>query len=279
MQNKVFFNGKLILSNQARLEAGSPGTRYGWGVFETLRLSDNKSVLLSKHLRRLRRSSKVLGIQLKYSSYEITKTILNLISINHLKDARIRICVWKNKIGADFYIEANSYQPIINKKYKEGIGLILSPQIIPSFSMLTEHKTANYLFHQLVYNWAKNRGFDDALIINEKGDLVEVTRGNIFFISKHRLYTPKLSCGCLPGVTREAVINLAKKIGIKVEEGNFSVKELFAAQEIFFTNSLIGIMPVKKIKGSKIVQIRTVFNLTVTERLQKVYLKLWKKVS
>jgi len=97
--------------------------------------------------------------------------------------------------------------------------------------------------YQLSLGQAQDKGFDEALILNSRGFIAEAARSNIFLVKGDALFTPTLSCGCLAGITRKVVFDLAKRNNIKIYEGRFILKDLYEADEAFLTNSLMGVMP------------------------------------
>ncbi len=117
---------------------------------------------------------------------------------------------------------------------------------------LAQLKCTSRLLYERAQEEAKAKGFNEAIILNKKGNLAEASRANIFFVLRHELFTPALLCGCLNGITRKAIMDLAKIYKIKVNEGNFLPQALLGSDEAFLTNSLIGVMPLRKIGKKKI---------------------------
>ena len=131
-----------------------------------------------------------------------------------------------------------------------GYRLHVSKTIRNETSILSAHKTGNYAENYLALKAAASLGYDDALFLNSKQNIAETTKCNLFFVKNAILYTPDLSCGILPGVVREFVIQRAKALGIAVNEGKFTLGNLAEAQEVFVTNSVIGIRRVSVIEES-----------------------------
>lgn len=117
-------------------------------------------------------------------------------------------------------------------------------------SLLSAHKTGNYAENYLALKAAVSRKYDDALFLNSKLNIAETTKCNLFFVKNEVLYTPDLSCGILPGVVREFVIQRAKALGVAVCEGKFTLENLAEAEEVFVTNSVVGIRRVSVIEES-----------------------------
>jgi len=113
-------------------------------------------------------------------------------------------------------------------------------------------KTTNRIFYDLSLKEARDKGFDEAIILNSRGIIAEASRSNIFWVKDKELFTPGLECGCLDGITRKAVFDLAKKYNFKIYTGNFTLQDLYTCDEAFLTNSLWGIMPLAVIEKETI---------------------------
>ena len=120
------------------------------------------------------------------------------------------------------------------------------------YSAIAGIKSLNYLNFYLARRFAQIKGYNEAIMLNTKGSVVEGSYSNLFIVKNKILFTPSLDCGCLPGIARGVVLDLAKKLKIKVKETRIALKELISADEVFVTNSLIEVMPVTYIKDKKI---------------------------
>jgi len=252
MKEIVFLNGKFIPQGQARVSVLTPGFLYGWGLFESMRAYNNRIIYLDVHLARLKESAKLLGIKYPYAAEELKGIIRNAIKINGFKDAYVRLTLWKSDKGADILVMVKKYKPYPPRKFTEGFDTCISSFRQKESSFLTQLKTINYLFYRLACKQANEKGFDEAVILNHRGYIAEATRSNLFFIKDKELFTPSLKCGCLDGITRRVVFDLAKIYNIKVFEGNFSISDLYSSDEAFLTNSLMGIMPLASVEERRI---------------------------
>jgi len=258
MRHIVFFNGKFIKKEEARIPACGDGALYGWGLFETMRSRDNKIVYLNEHLARIRKSCRLLRIKFNYPIDKLKKAIKETVKISGLKDVNVRLSVWKASVDkADVCIIAKEYKPFPEIKYKQGFSCMVSDSKQNESPFLAQHKTTNYLLYQFAYEEARTRGFDEAIIINNSGHVSEGSRANLFMVKNNMLFTPALECGCLNGITRKAVFDLAKKGKITLQEGKFSLQDIYGSDEIFLTNSLMGVMPVRVIENITIGKIRS----------------------
>lgn len=252
MKEIIFLNGKFIVPQKALVSALSYGFLYGWGVFETMRASNGRIVYLNEHLHRLQSSCRNIGLKLPYS-FSKAKTIINkAVGKNEFSDNYVKLACWKSGTNTDFMLIAREYIPLAEDIYKKGFSILSSNFTQNENSFLTRVKSTNRLLQELAYQQAKEKGFDEAILLNCRGHICEATRSNIFFVKNEKLFTPSLKCGCLPGITRKVVFDLAKKEKITLKEGNFTLKELQQADEVFLTNSLMGIMPVSSVNKKDI---------------------------
>jgi len=260
MEQIVYLNGSLIPRDEAKISPFDFGFLYGYALFESMRSYNGKVFRLSRHLDRLKRSSEVLGLQLPKVDFE--KAVYDTLKSNGLSGARIRLTVSLGEGEATqdpsmcknptVFITASSYVPMSDAVYQKGFRAIVSQIRRNSTSPLSQVKSANYLDMILAKAQAKDAGVDEALLLNEKGYVAEGSTSNIFVVSVGKLITPSVDSGILPGVTRHAVIELALSLGIKVEVSPVELDELYEADEVFLSNSVIEIMPLVEVDGKGI---------------------------
>ncbi|MBU3959069.1 MAG: aminotransferase class IV [Candidatus Omnitrophica bacterium] len=253
MEEIVFLNGKFILKEQAQLPLISPGFLYGWGLFETMRAYNNKIIYFNEHLERIKNASKLINIRFPYALARLKDYIEQTVRINGFKDTYVRLTLWKNlERITDTLIAARRYKPFSAKKHKQGFSCLVSGFRQQENSFLARLKTTNRLFYQLAYLQAKEKGFDEAIILNNRGYISEASRSNLFMIKDKEVLTPALECGCLGGITQRVICDLAKRHNIKIRRGNFTLQDLYAADAAFLTNSLMGIMPLRSVENQQI---------------------------
>ncbi|MBI5144973.1 MAG: aminotransferase class IV [Candidatus Omnitrophica bacterium] len=221
------------------------------GVFETMRAVNNKIVYLEAHLERLQQSCLALGIDFPYPAVKLKKWIEQIVKINNLADAYIKLTLSQSRSQTDISIIARNYQPYPRGKYRQGFQMGLAQKRQKDY-LLAQHKVTCRNFYETAYQAAKKRGLDEALILNSRGYIAEGTRSNIFLAQEKTLFTPALACGCLNGITRQVILDLAREYQIKAYTGNFTLKDLYRADEAFLTNSLIGVMPLTFLAGKRI---------------------------
>ena len=236
---------------------------------------------LERHLARLSRAAKFLGIDLESDIPNLQKAIYDTLQANQLSDARIRITLsssegapipdWLNPEKTTLLIIARSYTPYPSEVYEQGFRAIVSLIRRNTQSPASVMKSLNYLDNLLARREAKLADAAEAILLNEQGLLAEGSTSNIFLVSGSNLLTPSLDSGILPGITREVVLKLAPSLGLKTMERKIAVEALQQADEAFLTNSLIEIMPLTQLGGQKIGLGRTG---AVTRQLMAAYKEL-----
>lgn len=260
MARTVYLNGRLVPRSQARISALDYGFLYGYGLFETMRAYRGRVFRLERHLDRLARSAQVLGMTVDTRALEAG--VVETMRANGLSDARVRIAVsiGQGRMPPD---PATCHKPTVlilvdelhqypDEMYRKGFRAVVSTIRRNSQSPLSRIKSANYLESMLVRQEARQAGADEAICLNEKGLLAEASMSNIFLVTGEALTTPGLGSGILPGITREAVLELAPQSGIKALEQDIKLEELFQSEEAFLTNSLIEVVPLVEVGGKPI---------------------------
>ena len=276
MERIVYLNGALVPRSQARISPFDLGFLYGYGLFETMRAYSGHIFRLGIHMERLRRSAALIGLPLDV--FDLGKACYDTLKANKLSNARIRLTVSIGEGEAvpdppkhpkpTVLVIAASYTPPPTEVYRNGYKAVVSPTRQNSQSPLSHLKTVNYLNQLLARREAKEKDADEAILLNESGLLCEGSSNNIFLVSKGNLVTPDEESGCLPGITRQVVIELAKELGLKVAEREVRLEELFRADEAFLTSSLIELMPLTEVNSEPIGESK---RGKVTERLMSAY--------
>ena len=264
----IYLDGAMIFADQKLLKSLSPGILKGDGVFETMRSygarQDQRIVKifqLALHLSRLARGLKALNIPppislnprisvdavgFNFPGKEIIEKILRL---NNLVNAKVRLTVWKSGKKIHSAITVVPYKPFSENKYKKGFSAMVSRITLDESSMLNGIKSIRYDFFLKAYQRARLHGYDEALLFNRRGELVEGSRSNIFFVTDKVLCTPPLRSGCLAGITRQLVIKIAGEMGIEIKQRKVTLFDILEAREVFLTNSLLEVMPLTSIEG------------------------------
>jgi len=249
----ISLNRTMVEATKARLAAVSSATLYGRGVFTTLAVYDSKPFLWSKHWQRLSAHAAKLTIDhTGCTEKSVGEAVNKLIAVNQVKDGRARVTFlarssgdfWKTKLQNTRKTDLLIMTGEPHRVSANGMSLAVSPYRVSTFSPLTGIKSLNYLDHVLSKEEARSRDFDEAVVLNERGEIVSATTSNIFWAKNGTVHTPTLSTGALAGITRECVIDVANKHFIPLVEGAYEMADLVDADEIFLTSSGIGVAPV-----------------------------------
>lgn len=243
MKETIFLNGKFVNPEKANVSVLSPGFLCGYGLFETMRSYQKRIVYFDQHMRRIMESSRLIGITPSYSIGKIKAIINETVKLNGSCDNYVRLTLWKSDGQTGTLVIAREYAPYPPKKYLIGFRACVSSFRQDENSFFTGIKATCRLMLELVYARAKENRFDEAIILNNRGYIAEASRSNVFFVKDNELFTPSLACGCLKGITRKVIFDLAKKYNIALNEGKFTLNDLYNSDEAFLTNSLMGIMP------------------------------------
>lgn len=246
---KISINGKLIDKENAVISPLNEGFMYGYGLFETVKVYNNKLFFLKNHLQRLEDGCNILGLN-SFNYDEIEKDCLNLIKVNNLINGAIKIIYSKEDIKNNVII-VPSDKVYSNEDYINGFKLTLSECKRDPNSKIIYTKSLNYVENIIEKREAVSKGFNEAIFTNINDEICEGTISNIFFIKNNKFFTPSLSCGLLNGIMRRKIIKLIKSLNYDIIIGKFKVDDLVNADEIFLTNSLMDIMPVGKFLDTK----------------------------
>lgn len=259
----IYLNGSYVDEAEAKVSVFDHGLLYGDGVFEGIRAYHGRVFRLDEHLERLYESAKSVLIDIGMSVEEMQEVVLETLRRNNLRDAYIRLVVTRGKgdLGLDprkcpkatvFCICASiSLYPA--ELYEKGLEL----RTVPTRRNLAEAcnprvKSLNYLNNIQAKIEANLAGVPEAVLLNQEGYVAEATGDNIFLIKKGALITPPVYMGLLEGVTRNAVMQLARERGIVVREDVFTRHDIFVADECFLTGTAAELIPVVNVDGRTI---------------------------
>jgi branched-chain amino acid aminotransferase len=258
----IWLDGKFVRWNKAKIHVLTHGLHYASCVFEGARIYKGKIFKLKEHTKRLFFSSKILGFKLPYTEKTINKACEQIIKKQNIKNGYLRPFAWRGSEMMAISAQNTTIHVAIatwemttyfdKRKKFNGIKLQTSKWMRPqSNTAPTQAKAAGlYMICTLSKHIAEEKGFDDSLMLDSNGYVAESTGANIFFVKNNKLYTPVADC-FLNGITRQIVIQLAKKNNIKVIEKRILPKELSKADEIFLTGTAVEITPVSQIDNKK----------------------------
>ncbi len=260
---RVWFNGELIPADQAKVSVFDHGLLYGDGVFEGIRAYNGRVLKLRTHLVRLYESAAAIQLEIPYTLDELTQATHDALEANGLTDAYIRLCVTRG-IGtlglnpylcdrATTFIIADSITLYPAEMYANGLSIVTATTIRNHPKALDPRiKSMNYLNNILAKVEGIKAGCMETLMLNHEGNVSECTGDNIFIVSEGKLLTPPLSAGCLAGVTRNLVLELAQQAGIETRETDMTTADVYNADECFLTGTAAEVIPVTNIDGKPI---------------------------
>jgi branched-chain amino acid aminotransferase len=261
----IYLNDQFIQKEHARVSVFDHGFLYGDGVYETLRVYQGRVLLWERHLARLHRSCELIGLNLPIPDDAWLPILGELLARNKFQNAGLRVTISRGEgeLGIDprlcvrptVVVMAKPVVEYMDQQWEQGMTLHLaSIRRNPELAQSPQIKAISFLNNILAKQEAVRVGADDALMLNLESELAECTTSNIFFVKEQRLHTPAVECGILKGITRDVVMELAEEQGVCVEEGRYTIEQLFQADECFLTNTGIEIMAVSKIGDCQIGQ-------------------------
>jgi branched-chain amino acid aminotransferase len=253
MHKLVFHNGRVLPINEVRLSPGQAGLLNGWGVFSTLRICEGQPFAFDFHYDRLMRDAGKLMLPVPYAREQVREAVMELIRANSLHDGCMRVYFVYNKIGIwgsdEDFPTTDWIMYTVDLPTRVGpVKLALQENGRQALHPLAGTKVISWLQNVWVVEKAHQRGFEDAVLLNEFGNVTEATAANLFIVKKGKVLTPPLSSGCLAGVSRLILLKTAPGAGIEVVEKNFTADELFGASEAFITSTTRQVQPIAQIE-------------------------------
>ena len=260
---KIYLNGELVNKNKAVISVFDHGLLYGDGVFEGIRSYNSLVFKLKEHIDRLYRSAEAIELKIPMTKADMIKTVLETLKANGLKDAYIRLVVTRGPgdLGLDprkckvptVFIITDKISLYPKEFYQNGLAIITAKTRRNLITALNPKiKSLNYLNNILAKIDAIKAGTEEAIMLTYNDYVAECTGDNIFIISGGRLITPPTDVGALEGITRDAVIGLAGKMGIGFEEKMIRIEDIYTASEVFLTGTAAEIVPVTTIDKRRI---------------------------
>src|SRR5919202_3009340 len=258
-EGKIWINGSLVKWDEARIHILTHGLHYGTGVFEGIRcyktINGQAIFRLAEHIQRLMDSGKIYFMDLRYSKEQLQNAVIDTVKVNQIEECYIRLIAYygygkmgvnpmPNKVSVAIALwKWDEYLKGDNQNY--GVRVMVSSWArIDGRSMPVHAKaTANYANSALARVEALKAGFDEAIMLNTSGMVVEASAENIFVVKNNTLITPSLTSGALNGITRDSILDLAKENKIDYQIRNILRDELYTADEVFLTGTAKEVTP------------------------------------
>lgn len=250
----INFNGEILPADTKVMPVTNRSFKYGDGLFESMRMLKGQLKFAKEHADRLQKGMKALKMDgySQMDSWFIKEKAEQLASVNKIKHGRLRLTVYRdaeglytpsqNKVG--YLLEI---QPVEEPRYflnSKGLIVDVYTELTKPTNFLSNIKTCNSLVYVMAAIHKAQNNLDDVLLLNQNGFLCEASSSNTFVYYQNHLYTPALSEGCVEGVMRQVVIDIAKKVGIPLTEAQINPEILYEADEVFLTNAVKGIQSV-----------------------------------
>lgn len=248
MHPHVILNRRMLEASEARLPAVNAATLYGRGVFTTVAVHKGRPFLWDAHWSRLRAHAERAGVECDIGDNEAALMLARLCEANGVEEGRARVLLLARGVRGRWPYEGESGRAsdllmLTSDPWPapETLALTVSPYRVNSVSPLAGVKTTGNLERVLAWEEARSRDFDEAVCVNERGEVVSATTANLFWVRQGTLHTPALASGAVAGTTRARVLELAADSAVPAVEGTHTLHELGEADEIFLTSSALGV--------------------------------------
>jgi branched-chain amino acid aminotransferase len=261
--SKIYIDGKFYSEPNAKVSVFDHGLLYGDGIFEGIRFYNGRVFRLEQHLERLWDSAHSICLEIPMSIREMSDAVLETIRQNNLRDGYIRLLVTRGKGNLGLNPEQCERPTVIiiatqialypASLYKNGLTVVTCATRRTNPGALNPAvKSLNYLNNVMARIEANLAGADEALMLNDAGNVAECTADNVFIIKHGQIFTPPITAGALRGITRAVVFEIASELGIKVIEAEITRHDVFTAEECFLTGTAAEVIPVARADGRAI---------------------------
>ena len=260
---KIYIDGKFYSEANAKVSVFDHGLLYGDGIFEGIRFYNGRVFRLEQHLERLWNSARSICLKIPMTRKEMTEALLETIRQNHLRDGYVRLVVTRGVGNLGLNPEQCKNPSVIiivatialyhEDFYRKGLSIVtVATRRSNPASLNPAVKSLNYLNNVMARIEANLASADEALMLNDAGNVAECTADNVFIIKHGRIFTPPITAGALQGITRSVVFDIAGEFDLKVVEADFTRHDIFVADECFLTGTAAEIVPVVKADGRTI---------------------------
>lgn len=279
---KVYFDGQIGDGENARVSVRDHGLLYGDGIFEGLRAYDHRPFRLDRHLARLSAGARALHLKIPGGIDALRDIVVRTFAAHEGGDAYGRLVITRGEgpLGVDpttcpeprVFCIVDRIALFPEEKRRVGLSMITSSIRRPASDVLDPRiKSLNYLNNALAKGEARRQGADEALVLNANGHIAEASVANVFVVQGGELITPPTTDGCLDGITRMTVLELARDMGIPTRIASLSRIDLYRADEVFITGTGAGLVRIGSLDGEPV---GSTGSGSVLERLYKAYFDL-----
>ena len=253
----LLHNDCIQEASERSLSPGQVGLLSGWGVFSTLKVAEGVPFAFERHWARITRDAAALHIPLPADPDAVLRKMLELVEANQAFNSTLRLVIVRNGGGMWAGPSNGRASDVIaltadSKDWGDGVKLAYQPQGRHAACPFAGAKILSWAMNLTWLEMAQQRGFDETILLNERGEVAECTSANIFVANGGRVWTPPLSSGCLPGITREVLLAEIHAPGIQLAEKPLLPADLESADEVFITSTTRDLLPVVEIEGKKV---------------------------
>jgi len=268
----VFHNDQLLPLEQVRLSPGQAGLLNGWGLFTTIRVTEGVPFAFERHWKRLTRDAQRTGCPLPFDEDAVRAHLGEVLRANQVQEGCARIYAVYNQTG--FWRSDENFPRVDLLIYSSGLPAHREPARLGlrehgrhAASALAGVKVTSWLTNVWCLSEAQQAGFDEVVMLNERGEVAECTAANIFCVRGGRVATPPLAAGCLEGITRSVLLEIGGAAGAPVEERTLLPEDLYAAEEVFISSTNRSLLSVGEVNGHNIAAAPG----PVTQKLEKAF--------
>jgi branched-chain amino acid aminotransferase len=268
----VHHNGRLLPMEQVRLSPGQAGLLSGWGLFTTLRVFDGVPFAFERHWRRLEKDAALTHLPFPFDAENVRAQLDEVLRANQVREGTARIYIVYNQVG--FWQSEEPMPPVDLIIYSAGLPSYREPVRLGrraegrhAASPLAGVKTTAWLNNVWNLYEAQQSGWDEVVLLNERGEVAECTAANIFCVRGGKVLTPPLSSGCLAGVTRSLLLEIGPQTGVPVEEATLKPEDLYSADEVFISSTNRNLLAVGEVAGHQMPAAPG----PVTQKLEKAF--------
>jgi len=253
----ILHSDRIQEASERSLSPGQVGLLAGWGVFSTLRVADGVLFAWERHWARISRDAAAMHVPIPSDAEAVRGKLLELVEANHAYNSTLRLVIVRNGGGMWAGPSNGRASDVIaltadSKDWGEGVKLAYQEQGRHAACPFAGTKILSWAMNLTWLEMAQNRGFDETILLNERGEVAECTSANIFAAKGGQVWTPPLRSGCLPGITREVLLEEIRVPGFRIDEKELMPADLDAADEVFITSTTRDLLPAVEIEGRKV---------------------------
>ena len=250
----LLHNDRIRPAQERFFTPGQVGLLNGWGVFSTIKVTEGVLFAFPRHFARMKRDAQLMRVPFPFAMEELEERLLSLVEATQEYNSTLRVTVVRNKgtvfVGPDIDRDYELVAFVTERNnWGAGVSLGIVEQARHAASRFAGAKITAWAMNLCLLEEARERGFDEVVLLNERGEVSECTSANIFAVMGGRVLTPPLDAGCLPGVTRAVLLEDIRNPRFHVAEQTLKPADLEQADEVFITSSTRDLLPVQSIEG------------------------------